>query len=39
MNISVPLSGTGTLQVDATGAMNLAAGAKTQGQLMMGSSA
>jgi hypothetical protein len=36
MNIGVPLSGTGTLQVDATGTMNLANGAKTQGQLAMG---
>ena len=36
MNVGVALSGTGTLQVDSTGAMNLAAGAKTQGQLVMG---
>ena len=36
MNVNVPLSGTGTLQVDATGAMNLAAGAKSQGVLAMG---
>jgi hypothetical protein len=36
MNINVPLSGTGTLQVDATGAMNLANGAKTQGVLADG---
>ncbi|MQM29339.1 MAG: hypothetical protein CRU78_01825 [Candidatus Accumulibacter phosphatis] len=36
MNIGVPLSGTGTLQVDSTGTMNLANGAKTQGQLAMG---
>ncbi len=36
LNVSVPLSGTGTLQVDATGTMNLAAGPKTQGQLVMG---
>ena len=36
MNVGVPLSGTGTLQVDTTGAMNLAAGAKAQGVLAMG---
>ncbi len=36
LNVGVPLSGVGTLQVDATGAMNLANGAKTQGQLLMG---
>ena len=36
MNVGVALTGTGTLQVDATGAMNLAAGAKTQGVLAMG---
>jgi len=38
VNVSAPLSGTGTLQVDATGAMNLANGAKAQGQLIMGAS-
>lgn len=36
LNVGVPLSGTGTLQVDAGGQMNLANGAKTQGQLQMG---
>jgi hypothetical protein len=36
LTVGVPLSGTGTLQVDAAGAMNLANGAKTQGQLAMG---
>ncbi len=36
MNVGVALSGTGTLQVDATGAMNLANGAKAQGTLAMG---
>ncbi len=36
LTVGVPLSGTGTLQVDAAGAMNLATGAKTQGQLLMG---
>ena len=36
LNVGVALSGTGTLQVDATGIMNLANGAKTQGTLAMG---
>ncbi|MBK7954178.1 MAG: choice-of-anchor D domain-containing protein [Candidatus Accumulibacter sp.] len=36
LNVSTALSGTGTLQVDAAGTMNLMAGAKTQGQLAMG---
>jgi hypothetical protein len=36
MNVGVALSGTGTLQVDSTGAMNLANGAKTQGTLTLG---
>ena len=36
MNASTALTGTGTPQVDATGVMNLAAGAKTQGTLVMG---
>ena len=36
LNVGVALSGTGTLQVDATGIMNLANGAKTQGTLTMG---
>jgi hypothetical protein len=36
LNVSTALSGTGTLQVDATGAVNLAAGAKSQGTLAMG---
>ena len=36
LTIQTPLSGTGTLQVDTTGIMNLANGAKTQGQLVMG---
>ena len=36
MNVGVPLSGSGTLQIDATGVMNLANGAKTQGTLAMG---
>jgi hypothetical protein len=36
VNVGVALSGSGALQVDSTGAMNLAAGAKTQGQLVMG---
>ncbi|WP_144290049.1 choice-of-anchor D domain-containing protein [Ideonella sp. A 288] len=36
VNVGVALSGTGTLQVDATGAMALANGAKTQGRLAMG---
>ena len=36
MNVSVPLTGTGTLHVDAAGTMNLSAGAKTQGTLAMG---
>ena len=36
LNVSTALSGTGTLQVDSTGAMNLAAGAKSQGTLAMG---
>ena len=33
--VGVALSGTGTLQVDSTGTMNLANGAKTQGTLAM----
>jgi len=36
LTIQSPLSGTGTLQVDATGIANLANGAKTQGTLTMG---
>lgn len=36
LTIQSPLSGTGTLQADATGIVNLANGAKTQGQLLMG---
>lgn len=36
LNVLTALSGTGTLQVDAAGTMNLMAGAKTQGQLAMG---
>ena len=36
LNVFTALSGTGTLQVDAAGTMNLAAGAKTQGVLTMG---
>ncbi|MBK9956570.1 MAG: choice-of-anchor D domain-containing protein [Rhodocyclaceae bacterium] len=36
MYVGVPLSGTGTLQVDSTGTMNLANGAKGQGTLAMG---
>ncbi|MBL8391738.1 MAG: choice-of-anchor D domain-containing protein, partial [Candidatus Accumulibacter sp.] len=36
INVGVALSGTGTLQVDSTGTMNLANGAKTQGSLLMG---
>ena len=36
LNVSTALSGTGTLQVDGSGAMNLAAGAKSQGTLVMG---
>ncbi|MBN8454256.1 choice-of-anchor D domain-containing protein [Accumulibacter sp.] len=36
MNVGVALSGTGTLQVDSGGTMNLANGAKTQGTLLMG---
>ena len=36
LNVSTALSGNGTLQVDATGVMNLANGAKTQGTLAMG---
>ena len=36
LNVSTALSGTGTLQVDAAGIMNLANGAKTQGTLTMG---
>jgi hypothetical protein len=36
LNVSNALSGSGTLQVDATGSMQLAAGAKTQGTLAMG---
>jgi hypothetical protein len=36
LNVGVPLSGTGTLQVDAAARMNLADGAKSQGTLAMG---
>ena len=36
LNVNTALAGTGTLQVDAAGIMNLAAGAKTQGVLTMG---
>ena len=36
LNVSTLLLGTGTLQVDAAGVMNLANGAKTQGTLAMG---
>ncbi len=36
LNVFTALSGTGTLQVDATGAVNLAAGAKAQSVLAMG---
>jgi hypothetical protein len=36
LTITNALTGTGTLQVDATGIMNLANGAKTQGRLVMG---
>ena len=36
LNVSTALTGTGTLQVDAAGVMNLANGAKTQGSLAMG---
>ena len=36
LNVSTALSGSGTLQVDATGVMNLANGAKAQGTLAMG---
>ncbi|MBL8416392.1 MAG: S-layer family protein [Propionivibrio sp.] len=36
LNVSTALTGTGTLQADATGIVNLANGAKTQGTLTMG---
>jgi hypothetical protein len=36
LTLQSPLSGTGTLQVDATGIVNLANGAKSQGQLVVG---
>jgi hypothetical protein len=36
LNVTNALTGTGTLQVDATGSASLAAGAKTQGVLAMG---
>jgi hypothetical protein len=36
LTIQAPLSGSGTLQVDASGVANLANGAKSQGQLLMG---
>ena len=36
LTIQSPLSGTGTLQVDSLGVMNLANGGKTQGTLVMG---
>jgi len=36
VNVGVALSGSGTLQVDSAGTMNLANGAKTQGTLVMG---
>ena len=36
LNVGVALSGSGTLQVDSTGSMALAAGVKTQGTLAMG---
>ncbi len=38
LNVATVLTGTGTLQVDATGSMILAAGAKSQGVLAMGAS-
>ena len=36
MSVGVAMTGTGTLQVDASGVMNLANGAKSQGTLTMG---